>query len=84
MHGVPSGTSSWSELMDNEEHGWALFPIMILVHEQDPDPAMHPDPIPSEKRDKILQRMIAGITAIYRYFEPYRRRSIDRISSLQR
>ena len=49
------------------------MPIMILDHEHDPDPTMRPPPIPPEKRVEILQLMIAGLTQIYRYFEPFRR-----------
>lgn len=83
MHAVQSGLSIWSDLIDNEECGGSLVPIMMLAHEHDPDPKMRPDPIPLEKREKILQMMTAGLTEIYRYFEP-RRRSIARPTSSER
>lgn len=50
-----------------------MLPIMMLHYEHDPDPQMRPPPIPSEKREELLQTMIASLTHIYRYFEPHRR-----------
>jgi uncharacterized protein len=46
---------------------------MLLAHENDPDPAMRPPPVAPEKREELLQMMIASLTVIYRYFEPQRR-----------
>ncbi len=83
MCAVQSGSSIWSDLIDDEERGGALVPIMMLAHEHDPDPKMRPDPIPPEKREKILQMMTAGLAEIYRYFEPCRR-SIARPTSSER
>jgi uncharacterized protein len=48
---------------------------MLLAHEHDPDPVMRPKPVAPDKRAEILQMMIAGLTRIYRYFEPHRRSS---------
>ncbi|MFT0175161.1 SEC-C metal-binding domain-containing protein, partial [Paraburkholderia mimosarum] len=41
--------------------------------EHNPDPQMRPPQIPAEKREELLETMIAGLTHIYRYFEPHRR-----------
>jgi uncharacterized protein len=65
--------ASWRELVLSEEHGGPLIPIMLLAHEHDPDPSMRPKPVPPDKREEILSMMIAGLTRIYRYFEPHRR-----------
>ena len=72
MRGV-RGRPAWRELLDSDEHGGPLLPIMLLAHELDPDPAMRPKPVGPEKREELLQMMIAGLTSIYRYFEPHRR-----------
>jgi uncharacterized protein len=73
LRGVAARSRSWCELFDNEERGGALLPILMLAHENDPDPSLRTPPIPPEKRSKVLQTMAAGLTVIYRYFAPHRR-----------
>ena len=63
----------WGELIHDEDYGGSILPIMMLHFEHDPDSQMRPSPISREKREELLQRMIAGLTHIYRYFEPHRR-----------
>jgi uncharacterized protein len=72
MRGVQLRPYSWQELIGSEEFGGPMLPIMILTHEHDPDPAMRPPEIASDKRDELLQSLIAGLTHIYRYFAPHR------------
>ncbi|CEE23415.1 conserved hypothetical protein [Xanthomonas citri pv. citri] len=43
-----------------------------MTHEHDPDPAMRPPEIAPDKRDELLQSLIAGLTHIYRYFASHR------------
>ena len=73
MRGVQARPASWRELVASDEHGGPLIPIMLLAYEHDPDPAMRPEPVAPDKREEILSMMIAGLTQIYRYFEPHRR-----------
>jgi uncharacterized protein len=73
MRGVQMRPASWGELIHDEDHGGPMIPIMMLHHEHNPDPQMRPPPIPAEKREELLETMIAGLTHIYRYFEPHRR-----------
>jgi uncharacterized protein len=73
MRGVQAHPASWRELICSDEHGGPFVPIMLLAHEHDPDPTMRPEPVPPDKRQEILSMMIAGLTKIYRYFEPHRR-----------
>ena len=70
MRGVETSPASWGELIHDEDHGGPMLPIMMLHYE--PAPQMRPPPIPPEKREELLQTMIAGLTHIYRYFEPHR------------
>ena len=67
------GRPGWRYLMDSDEHGGPLLPIMLLGHEQDADPAMHLPPVMPDKREELPQPMIAGLTQMYRFFEPHRR-----------
>jgi uncharacterized protein len=73
MRGVQARPASWRKLIVSDKHGGPLIPIMLLAHEHDPDPAMRPEPVAPDKREEILSMMIAGLTKIYRYFEPHRR-----------
>jgi uncharacterized protein len=77
MRGVQARPTSWRELIVSDEHGGPLLPIMLLAHEHDPDPQMRPKPLSPDKREEVLQMMIAGLTQIYRYFEPHRRSPVS-------
>jgi uncharacterized protein len=76
MRGVRFHHESWKELLDDEEHGGPLIPIMILAHEHDPDPEMRPykDNIDAELRERLILGISGAVTAIYRYFAPKRQR----------
>jgi uncharacterized protein len=65
----------WRELLDDEEHGGALIPILTLAHEHHADPRMRPynEPIDPQRRETLITGVAAGVMAIYRYFEPHRR-----------
>ncbi len=84
LQGVDMHRESWADLVNDEERGGSLIPIMMLAHEHDPDPEMRPPPISPEKREEILQYMIGGLTHIYRYFAPYRHRQAQSVSNQRR
>jgi uncharacterized protein len=83
MRGVRLHHESWRELLDDEEHGGPLIPIMILAHEHDPDPEMRPykDNIDVELREKLILGIAGAVTAIYRYFAPQRRMTAAGLSA---
>lgn len=72
--------ADWGELLKDEDEGGWIIPIFALAHEHDPDPAMRPyqEPMSAERREDLIVRAAAGVTAIYRYFEPHRRMLADR------
>jgi uncharacterized protein len=72
MGGVNFHHQSWREMIADEEHGGALIPIMILMHEHDPNPEIRPyeDKINPELREKLIFGIAAAVMAIYRYFAP--------------
>lgn len=86
MRGVSTRPHRWRELLDSDEFGGPMLPIMMLAHEHDADPAMRPNVISPDKREALLQEMIAGLTKIYRYFEPHRQAEahVDAQASLRR
>ena len=73
MRGVQTRPGSWNDLINSEEEGGCLLPMMMLAHEHDPDPELRPPPIEGDKREELIAAMIAGLTRTYRYFERRRR-----------
>ena len=80
LRGMALRRADWGELLKDEDEGGWIIPIFALAHEHDPDPAMRPyqEPMSAERREDLIVRAAAGITAIYRYFEPHRRMLADR------
>ena len=76
MRGVRLHYKSWKELFDDKVNSSLLVPILVLAHEHDPDPEMRPlkGNIDVEGREKLILGIATGVTAIYRYFTPQRRR----------
>lgn len=74
VRGMDMRRDGWSALMDDEEHGGSLIPILALAHEHHPDPAMRPykEPISAEMRERLIAGAAAGVMAIYHYFETNR------------
>jgi uncharacterized protein len=59
-------------LVNDEEHGGWLIPMMMLHHEHDEDPEMRPEPITPEKREEVIVNMAAGLLGACRYFKEHR------------
>ena len=74
LRGLELRKAEWAAVLDDEDHGGCLVPILALAHEHDPDPAMRPykEPISAEAREKLIVGAAAGVTGIYRYFEAQR------------
>jgi uncharacterized protein len=75
MRGIDLHRAAWEELFVDELYS-PLVPILALAYEHDPDPEMRPykDGIDAERREKLILGAAAGVTAIYEYFGPERRR----------
>jgi uncharacterized protein len=71
LHGSSMRRDLWAKLMDDEEHGGCLLPMLMLCHEHDPDPKMRPKPISAELRGEILVHLAAGLIVAYRYFREH-------------
>lgn len=74
MRGIEYDRDDWQVLMEDEEEGGWIIPIMTLAHEHDPDPDMRPysEPVSPERREQLLIYLAAGATRIYKYFRPLR------------
>jgi uncharacterized protein len=80
-HGFLRGTQfsheEWSELMNNEEHGGCVLPMLILENEHNPDPELRPPSETMKKREEILVHMTAGVVFAYRYFKQRRQEEAE-------
>ena len=72
MRGMYMRHDGWAELVNDEESGGCLVPMMMLCHEHDEDPKMRPNPITPDKREQIIAGMAAGLLTAYRYFREQR------------
>jgi uncharacterized protein len=50
----------WAELVNDEEHGGCLIPMMMLR-----GPGDAPEPISPEKREDVIAHMAAGLLGAY-------------------
>jgi uncharacterized protein len=72
MRGMGMRHDGWAQLVNDEEQGGCLIPMMMLYHEHDEDPEMRPKPISPEKREEVIVHMAAGLVSAYRYFREHR------------
>jgi uncharacterized protein len=74
LRGMELRKADWADLLDDDEHGGALVPIVALAHEHHPDPGMRPysEPISAERREQLIVGAAAGVTRIYRHFQAQR------------
>lgn len=77
LKGMELRRSDWGDLMDDEQHGGLLVPILALAHENHADPDMRPykEPMSAERREQLIVGTAASVRAIYRYFAARRRLS---------
>jgi yecA family protein len=52
MRGIEMRHDGWAELVNDEDHGGCLIPMMMLYYEHDEDPEMRPEPISAETAGK--------------------------------
>ncbi len=77
LRGIWMRKESWMEIMENEDVAGPFVPIFALAHENDSDPDLRPceGPMTQEQRNALLAGMAGGVTWMYRYFEPHRKRA---------
>jgi len=74
LRGMELRKAEWAALLNDEEHGGWLVPILALAHEHDPDPEVRPykEPITAEARENLIVGAAAGVIGIYHHFEAQR------------
>jgi len=70
LRGMSLRKAEWSTLLEDEDHGGSLVPILTLAHENDPDPKMRPytEPMTAERRESLILGVAVGVMRIYKYF----------------
>ena len=72
MAGFQLGGEEWKDYLEDEENAGVFIPILMLAHENDPDPKMRPGPIDDEKRETLLAGIAVGVPMMYKYMAPFR------------
>jgi uncharacterized protein len=72
MRGMHMRHDGWADLVNDEEHGGCLVPMMMLCHEHNEDPKMRPKPLSPEQREEVIAGMAAGLLRAYKYFTEQR------------
>jgi len=77
-NGFLSGThlraDIWGDLMNDEEHGGPLVPILALAFENHSNPELRPfdKPVDDEQREGLVISSAAGVMRLYAHFLPQR------------
>jgi uncharacterized protein len=68
--GVSLTPAAWRPIIEDDERAGTLIPIMILAHEDHPDPALRSPAITPELRETLLAEISAGLTQLYQDSRP--------------
>ena len=84
LRGMELRREQWAPLMEDEENGGSLIPILALAHEHHPNPEMRPykEPVSAEMRETLIVGAAAGVSKIYQYFEAERLLGTDPLENM--
>ena len=63
IRGVEIRKDQWANLINSDDHGGSILPMLMLFHEHDPDPEMRPKAIGPEQREEIIAPHGSGVVA---------------------
>ena len=74
LRGMELRKEDWENLLNDEERGGWLVPILTLAHENSLDAVLRPynESVSAEMREKLIVGAAAGVTGIYRHFQSKR------------
>jgi uncharacterized protein len=74
LRGMELRKESWADILNDEQHGGWLVPILVLAHENSSDPVIRPykEPVSAERREQLIAHSAAGLRGIYRHFQTHR------------
>jgi uncharacterized protein len=84
MRGMELRMEDWANLLNDEQHGGWLVPILVLAHENSLDEVMRPynEPVSAEMREKLIVGAASGVRGIYRHFVAKRSREGQSFSNM--
>jgi uncharacterized protein len=89
LRGIELRKKHWAELLNDEQRGGWLVPILALAHENSLGAVMRPykEPVSVEMREKLIVGAAAGVMGIYRHFQTQRSaedQSLGNVSTFRR
>jgi uncharacterized protein len=84
MRGMQMRHDGWLQLVNDEDKGGWLIPMMMLYHEHDEDPETRPKAISSEQREDVIVHMAAGLVRAFQYFRSQREAHSDTTFATER
>jgi len=78
MTGMQLGGEEWNDYLNDDDQAGVFVPILMLAHENDPDPEMRPEPIDDEQREKLFAEIAVGLPRMYKYMAPFRASALPR------
>lgn len=84
LRGMELRKEAWAPLLEDEDNGGSIVPILALAHEHNPDPEMRPykEPVTAEMRETLIVGAAAGMNNIYNYFEAQRLLGTDPLDNM--
>jgi uncharacterized protein len=84
LRGMELCKDDWADLLNDEQHGGWLVPILALAHENSLDAVMRPykEPVSVERREQLIAGAAAGVRGIYRHFAAKRSREGQSFSNM--
>ncbi len=83
MTGMQLGGEEWNDYLDDDDQAGVFVPILMLAHENDPDPEMRPEPIDDEKRETLLAGIAVGVPMMYKYMASFRASGLPRYEPIE-
>jgi uncharacterized protein len=59
---------AWDPFLQDEQLAPAIFPILLLAHEHDPDPELRSADIAPARREQVLSDMMEGVWIMHEHF----------------
>jgi uncharacterized protein len=72
VRGMVMRGEEWLSYTNDEQHSSSILPMMLLAHEDDPDPKLRSPTIAPEKREELITFAAAGLTRIFKHFQAER------------
>jgi uncharacterized protein len=77
MVGVEMRFDAWESFVNDDETGDLVLPMLLLVHEDDPDPELRTETLTPAERDEVHNSLAASLPQIYKFFQAKRQPVIE-------